>query len=146
MAGSVINESLITRKHLIRGCLHEILIWAKLNFFNSLSGQSLITVYMKYPEMKLIAGIISFRSFWQKWDIILGGKTLYKHCLKWNHMKGNNCTCTYFIKTKIIGFNWTGQFSWTTPEMKFDFISPAMKSNVNRTSFMADWNFISGLM
>ena len=33
---------------------------------NSVFGQSLITVCMKYPEMKLIAVVISLRSFWLK--------------------------------------------------------------------------------
>ena len=38
---------------------------------------------------------------------------------------------------------WTVFFR-TIPEMKFHFISPVMKSNVNRISFTVGWSFISG--
>ena len=86
--------------------------------YNCVRNKSLITVY-KYPEIKLIVGVISFRLFWQKWNFILGDKTSCKHFLKWNHMKGSTWTCTYFIKTKIIGFNWMGRFSRTNPKTKF---------------------------
>ena len=37
-----------------------------------------------------------------------------------------------------------GRFSWVTPEAKFHFISPAMKSNVNRIYFMVDLIFFFG--
>ena len=43
------------------GCLHEISFRVKRNIFNLVSGQSLITVYMKYSELKLIANVISLR-------------------------------------------------------------------------------------
>ena len=46
-----------------RGCLYEISVWVKQNVFNWVPGQYLITVSWKYPEMKLIAGVISLRSF-----------------------------------------------------------------------------------
>ena len=36
----------------IKECLHEISFRAKRNIFNSVSGQSLTTVYMKYTELK----------------------------------------------------------------------------------------------
>ena len=35
---------------------------SKISFLDLVSGQSLITRYIKYPEMKLIAGVISMRS------------------------------------------------------------------------------------
>ena len=54
-------------------------------------------------EMKLIPGVISLRSFWQKWTFTPSDKILCKHYLKWNHPKGNICACEYFIKTKIVG-------------------------------------------
>ena len=54
-----------------RGCLHEISSFrAEWNIFNSVFGLSLVTTYMRYPEIKLIAGLISLRSFWQKWNFI----------------------------------------------------------------------------
>ena len=48
---------------LLRGCLHEISFRVKQNIFNSVSGQFLLIVYVKYPEMKLIAAVILLRSF-----------------------------------------------------------------------------------
>ena len=96
--------------------------------------------YITQPEMKLIAGVISLRSFWQELNFISRDKMSCKHYPKWNKIKGN----IYFIKTKIIGFYSIGRFSQTTPETKFHFILPAMRSNVNRISFTVGWNFISG--
>ena len=99
---------------------------------------------MIQPEMKLIVSFISLGSFWQEWNFVSLDKRSCKHYPKWNNMKGNICACLYFIKTKIIGFYWMGRFSWTTPEAKFHFVLPAMKSNINRISFMVGENFISG--
>ena len=105
----------------------------------------ILTVYMIQPEIKLIAGFISLRSFWQKWNFISGGKISCKHYPKWINVKGNICACVYSIKTKMIGFYWMGYFFFrTTPETKFHFISPAMESNVKIIFVMVDWNFISG--
>lgn len=59
----------ITRKT-VRGCLHEISFWERWNIFSLVSGQSLKTVYMKYPKMK-IAVVISLQSFWQNLNFIL---------------------------------------------------------------------------
>ena len=125
-------------------CLHEISFRMKWNIFISVSSQFLITVYMIKPEMKLIAGVISLRSFWQKWNFSSGDKISCKHYSKWNHMEGNNCTCVYFIKTKMTGLYWMGCFSRTIPETKFHFISPVVKSKVNRISFLVGWYFILG--
>ena len=65
--------------YILRGCLHEISLQATWNIFNSWSGLSLVTVYMRYSEMKLIAGVNSLRSFWHKWNFISSDKILYKH-------------------------------------------------------------------
>ena len=94
-------------------------------------------------ECYFIAVILTMM-FWQKWNFISGDKISSKYYPKWNHMKGNICTCADFIKTKVIAFYWMGRFSWTTPKTKFHYTSPGMKSNVNRISLMADWNFILG--
>ena len=131
----------------IRGCLHEISFLAYSDILILVSGQSLIiTVYITQPEMKLIAVVISLRSFWHELNFISRDKMSCKHYPKLNKIKGNICACLYFIKTKIIGFYSIGRFSQTTPETKFHSILPAMRSNVNRISFMVGWNFISGLM
>ena len=51
-------------------------------------------VNIKHSKMKLIAGVISLRSFWQKWNFILGDNTLCKdytemksHQRKYLHMR-----------------------------------------------------------
>ena len=118
-----------------RGCLHGISFRAKLNTFILMSGQFLITVYMIQPEMKLIAGAISLRSFWQKWNFISGDKISCKHYPKWNHMKGNISTC-------VNKNDWP--FISDYPRNKIQFISTAMKSDINRIFFIACWNFVSG--
>ena len=56
-----------------------------------------------------------------------------------------------FILSKQKYFYWMGHFSRTTPKTKFNFILLAMKSNVNRISFMEGWfsyrvDFILGLI
>ena len=53
----------------LRGCLRT-----KWNIFNSVQGQSLTAVYMKNPELKLIADVFSLGLFWWKWSFILGEK------------------------------------------------------------------------
>ena len=126
------------------GCLHEISLWANLNNFSSVSGQFFVTFCVIQPEMKLTAGVTSLRSLWQKWNFVPDDTIFCKDYPKWNHVKENICTCFYFIKTKMIGFYRIDRFSWNIPEKKFDLISPAMKSNVNKISFMVGWNFISG--
>ena len=112
----------------LRGCLHEISFRAKWNIFISVSGQFLVTDYMMQPEMKLIAGVISLRSFWQKWNFISGHKISCKHYPKWNHMKGNICTCVNKNDWLLL----SGPFISDYPRNEIHFISPAMKSNVNR--------------
>ena len=87
--------------------------------------------------MKLIACVILLRSFWQKWNFISGDKILCKHYPKWNHMKGNICTCVN--KNEWLLLN--GPFISDQPRNEIRFISPVMKSNINRISFMVSWNF-----
>ena len=129
----------------LRGCLHEILFRAKWNIFISVSGQFLITVYMIQPEMKLVAGVISLRSFWQKWNFISGDKISCKHYPKWNHMKGNICTCV--SKNDWLLLN--GTFISGYP----DKISFRPQWKVMQAEFLLWWfeillpvDFISGLM
>ena len=124
----------------LRGCLHGISFRAKWNIFISASVQFLIIVYMIQPEMKLIAGGISLQSFWKKWNFISGHKTPYKHYPKWNHMKRNICTC----RNKIDWLFLNGVFILDHPRNELHFISPSIKSNVNRISFRVGWNFNSG--
>ena len=70
--------------------------------FDLVYGQSLITVSVKYPEMKLITGVISLRSFWQKWNFNSRDKWYENTSLKWNHPIGHICACEYFINTNIV--------------------------------------------
>ena len=69
-----------------------------------------------------------------------GHKTPYKHYPKWNHMKGNICTCG----NKIDWLFLNEVFILDHPRNELHFISPSIKSNVNRISFRVGWNFNSG--
>ena len=130
----------ITEIKNLRGCLHEISFRAKWNIFISLSGQFLVTVYIIQPRMKLVSGVVSLRSFWQKWNFISSDKISCKHYPKQNQMKGNICTCV----NKNDWFLYNGSFISGYLRHEIRFISPAMKSNVNRISFTVDWNFVLG--
>ena len=57
-------------------------------------------------------------------------------------MKGNIYTCV----NKNDWFLHNGLFISGHPRNEIRFISPAVKSNVNKISFMVDWNFVLGLM
>ena len=111
---------------------YRVLAWdlfrAKWNIFNSMSGHFLVAVYMIQPEVKLVAGVISLRSFWQKWNFVLGDKASWKHYPKWNHMKGNICTCVNKNDWLLL----KGPFILGHPRNEIRFISPTMKSNANR--------------
>ena len=120
--------------------LHEISFRAKWNIFILVSSQFLITVYMIQPEMKLIAGTILLRSFSQKWNFILVDKTSCKHYPKWNHMKGKICTCVNKNDWLLLNELLISDY----PRNEINFISPVMKNNVNKISFMVSWNFVSG--
>ena len=54
-------------------------------------------------------------------ETVADEKMSCKHYPKWNGVKGNICTCVYFIKTRNVGFYWMG-FCWTIPKTKFHFI------------------------
>ena len=125
--------------YISRGCLHEISLRAKWNIFISVFGQFLINAYIIQPKVRLIVGVTSLRSFWQKWNFISGDKISCKHYSKWNHMKGN--ISTYVNKNDWLLLN--GPFISDHLRNEIYFISPVMKSNVNRIFFMACWNFVS---
>ena len=94
-----------------------------------------VTVY------KLVAGVISLLS-WQYWTFISGDEM---SCKTWKSFNRNHLHMLLYHQERMIGFYWMGRFSRTTPRTKFHFISPTMKSNVNRISFMAGRNFNSGM-
>ena len=99
-----------------------------------------VSVYMIQPKMKLVSGVVSMRSFWQKWNFISADQLSCKHYPKWNHMKGNICTCVNKNDWLLL----SGPFISGHPRNEIRFISPTMKSNINRISFIVDWNFVSG--
>ena len=117
--GIFINTSLISRNH-----LHvKVFVWdfilGEINFFQfgvwSISHNCVDEI--QWNETHCGCHFISI--ILTKMKFHFGDETSCKHCLIWDHMKGNTCTCTYFIKTKITGFKWMGRFSRTTPETKF---------------------------
>ena len=114
---------------------------AKWNIFISVSSRFLVTVYMIQPEMKLIAGVISLRLFWQKWNFVWGDKISCKHYPKWNHLKGNICTRVNKNDWLLLNELLISGHS----QNETNFIAVAMKNNVNRISFMMGRNFVSGI-
>ena len=106
-----------------------------------ITRNSLDIAFNAHVRLKLIAGVISLRSFWQKWNFISGDKISCKHYRKWNHMKGNICTCV----SKNDWLLTNGPFISDHYRNEIHFISPAMEGNVNRISFMVS-SFVSGLM
>ena len=109
----------------LRGCLHEISSCTEWNDFKSVSAQGLINVYMKYSKMKLIACVISLLSFWQKWNFVSGDKCYAHTTPKWNHTNRKICACEYLKKNKDSRAKYQN-------ENEFHFISPIMKTHVNR--------------
>ena len=49
-----------------------------------ITRNSLDIAFNAHVRLKLIAGVISLRSFWQKWNFISGDKISCKHYPKWN--------------------------------------------------------------
>ena len=80
-------------------CLKKLQLKIK-HACNSMSGQSYIAFYMKYPEVKLVASVIYLWSFWKKLNFILGDKCYVNTTPKWNHPKGNICACEFFHSLK----------------------------------------------
>ena len=115
-------------------CLHEISFRAKWNVFVSVSGQSLVTIYMStsrsetYCRCYFIAVILTEMKFHF-------GDKIGKYYPKWNI-----CTCVKKIDWNLRN----GTFISYHPRNEIHLISPAMKSNVNRICFMVGWNFVSG--
>ena len=123
------------KEYPVRGYLHKISFWAKWKIFNLVSCQSLITVYMKYPKMKLIAAV------WQKWNFIWGDKCHVSTTVTQNEIirKETSMPSQIFQKNKH-------SRSKDKSKREIYFTSPALKTNVNRTSFKVKRNFISGFM
>ena len=118
--------------HTVRRCLHEISFWAKWNIFILVSSQFLITVYLIQAKMKLIAGVISLRSFWQKWNFISGCKISCKHYPKWNDMKGNIWKCLSHQNKN--DWEWLAFSEWA------GFLRPPPKRNF--ISFHLQWKVV----
>ena len=112
--------------------------------FISMSGQFLLTVYIIKPEMKLIADVLSLLSFWlffarNSFLLLRFHVNTTRNEIRWKE------TSTHvFVSSKQGWMTFTTcRLSRTTLALKFQFISPAMKSNAN-ISFMKGWNFILG--
>ena len=104
------------------------------SIFNSVSGQSLMTAYMKYHEMKFVVSVISLRSFWIKWNLISSDKMFWKHYPKMKPFEKKH------LHLRI--FNWN-KYSRSKDQNKNSWKIMYMKTNVNRILFMAKRNFIS---
>ena len=62
-----------------------------------ISADSLDIAFNAHVRLKLIAGIISLQSFWQKWNFILVDKIFCKHYPKWNAYV---CPSKYWVVLK----------------------------------------------
>ena len=78
---------------------------------------------------------------WKNLNLISTGKISWKHYPKWNHMKEN----IWRYVNKIDGILLNESFISRHPRNEIQFISPAMKSNVDRICFLVVWNFFSGI-
>ena len=122
--------------YLLRVCFREISFQRKWNIFNSVSGQSFITVYMKYLEMKFFAGVISLQSFWEKWSFISGD--VCENYPETRSFKQKHLRIRIFHKNE-------DSRSRDQNKNEFRYVLSAMKTNVNRIFFMAKGNLILGL-
>ena len=80
-----------------RECLQDISFWVKWNISSSTSDQSLIAAYMKYHEMKIIASVISLRSFSQKWNFISVDKCHVNTFLERIHLEDGYLYFVWFV-------------------------------------------------
>ena len=80
-----------------RECLQDISFWVKWNISSSTSDQSLIAAYMKYHEMKIIASVISLRSFSQKWNFISVHKCHVNTFLERIHLEDGYLYFVWFV-------------------------------------------------
>lgn len=124
--------------------MNECCFFIKRNNFISVSGEIFTTVYMRQPDMKLTAGVTSLRSFSQKSNFILGDKKYHLNTTRNESYEREHLRIRLFHQNKNDVLLLNERFSSTSRKTKFHFISPAVKSSVNRTSFMVDWNLISG--
>ena len=115
-------------KYALEGVYKSVSFLVKLNMFSLVYGQSLTTVSMKYPEGKLIAGVISLRSFWQKLNFISGDKCYVNITLKWNHPKGNICACKHLKKNPKVF------------DQKINYISFCPQWKLMKTEFFSSQN------
>ena len=63
---------------------HEIFIWTKFTRSEINKRKLVGYCFNTHVRLKLIAGVISLRSFWQKWNFISGDKILCRHYPTWN--------------------------------------------------------------
>ena len=88
------------------------------------SWSTLITVYIRFPKWNSLR-VLFHCSHFDRNEISFR----VIHTPKWNHLRGNICTCKYFIKARVIDQKIKRKF---------------LKTNVNIIFVMAKRNFISG--
>ena len=105
--------------------------WVGLNNLCEILQIRVKTVNTRHPEMKLIACFISFRSFWQKWNLISVDKCYVNPEMKSYERK--------LLRMRIFHKN---KDSRTKDQNKneFHFILPAMKTNWHK--MFLRWNEI----
>ena len=94
--------------------------------------QNLDFAFNVQVHLKLIAGVISLRSFWQKWNFISSGKMSCKRYPKWNDMKGNIWKCLSHQNKN--DWEWLAFSEWA------GFLRPPPKRNF--ISFHLQWKVV----
>ena len=92
-----------------------------------ISADSLDIAFNAHVRLKLIAGLISLQSFWQKWNFIWGDKISCQHYPKWNAYV---CPSKYWVilscsrnETSCEQYLSSRQFEISN---RYEFISPVM--------------------
>ena len=114
-----------------RGCLDKISFQVKCYFQFSVWSVTYNCLH-EIPQNEIRCRCYSLHLFWLKWNFISGDKIFCKHYPEMKSFEKK------YLCWRI--FNWN-KYSRSKDQNKneFNFISPVMKTNVNRALFMAIW-------
>ena len=95
-----------------------------------ISADSLDIAINAHVRLKLIASVISLRSFWQKKKFILADKISYKHYPKWNAYA---CPSKYWKKYWV---------KWNSAKMKFRVNRACFHSSLKSQAGMSSFHLL----
>ena len=131
--------------------MNECCFFIKRNNFISVSGEIFTTVYMRQPDMKLTAGVISLRSFSQKSNFILGDKKYHLNTTRNESYEREHLRIRLFHQNKNDVLYWTSAFLRPAVKRNFILFRPQWKAVWTELPlwWIEIWfqvDFISGLM